>query len=128
MTDEQRTAAIGAAVVVLIILIAAFFERRKRKQGANEVLLARVVERNGSAGWTNIIGVLFLASTFFCVGNYYFSNTSDRLITNLLTWIANSAFWGVCLLLNLVTQIRVSTVYRDQPQPERREPTLETPQ
>lgn len=124
MSEDQRMSAFGAmALIVLVIMAVAVFGGRKASD-ASEVRIARIVERNPSGLGTAIIGLMFAVTTFFCFGNYYFARTTDQEIIRLLLWVANSAFWGVCLVANLLTQTRVSIVYRIQPPSERPDPNI----
>lgn len=126
MTDDQRLQAFYAiALIVVVIMAAVIVGRRKAKRDASEVQIARIVERNSLSSGTAIIGLLFGLTSVVCFGNYYFSRTTDQEIVRLLLCIANSAFWGVCLLANLITRGSASSVYRDRTPAERQEPRMD---
>lgn len=125
MTEDQRLAAFGAiALLVVVIMAAAVFGTRKSNRDIAEVQIARIIERNPSSFGASVIGLMFGVATILCFINYTLAITTDRQIVALLLWIANSAFWGVCLLANLITQSRTSAVYRDRTPDERQEPPL----
>jgi hypothetical protein len=127
MMENQNNLLISiSAWAVVIIGVGILFAVFRKRGDATEpqIEIARIVDRGLVGPGAGAIGFMFAVATLFCFVNYFVASTTDRQIVALLLWIANSAFWGVCLLANLISQGRTSTVYRDPSPAERQEPPL----
>lgn len=116
MTEDPRTigAAILAAIIVLGVVLAAVGRRRDK---TNQIQIAKIVDQQTAGSGVFLIFLMFMGSSFLSFLGYVGASTFEQQVVALLSEIAGSCFWGVCLLVGLITLRRRSVVYRELPPP-----------